>query len=351
MISNLRLQNFRSYRDATFEFGDGVNIIVGPNASGKTNLLEAILVMARGKSYRAADRELIKHKAKWARLDAQQADQNRSVVWKDTGENLSKEFRDGGTVLKRLPIIRQLPAVIFEPDSLQHLTQSPSLRREFIDDIIERTDPLFASSNRYYKRALAQRNALLKQARSFTPDQMFIWSVRLSELGGQIVESRRRFIDDNQDELAKLYRKLAGKKHLASLEYRTKITSQNYGTQMLKVLEDRLDLDKTLGYTTVGPHRDDIMPVLDGHDLMDSGSRGETRTLLLAMKLLEVQTLEKILGKKPILLLDDVFSELDGKRRLALTTYLKNHQTFITTTDADNVVEHFLNNCTVIPTG
>jgi DNA replication and repair protein RecF len=343
------LQHFRSYGDNSFEFGPGVNIIVGPNGSGKTNLLEAVLVLCRGSSYRAHDKDLLKHGQSWARLDAHVQGQARSIKLQLQGELVKKEYLVGGTALKRLPLSRTVPVVVFEPNHLQLLTESPDLRRTFLDDTIEQTVPAFADLRRRYKRALAQRNSLLKQ--QFTTDQLFIWNVRLSELGGQIVAHRKTFVADNQNNLTRLYQKLSNKKAKVALLYQSKVKSENYGSAMLKALEAHIETDKERGFTTIGPHRDDLVPELNGYPLSAAASRGETRTMLLALKLLELQAVEAARGIKPLLLLDDVFSELDGARRQALTTYLQDHQTFITTTDADIVVQHFLDKCTVIPLG
>lgn len=347
MISNLRLQQFRSYADSTFEFGGGVNIIVGPNASGKTNLLEAVLVLCRGVSYRAPDRELINHSADWARLYGQVHDQERTVKIRRLAESSKKEYEVGGSKLTRLPLARTVPAVVFEPNHMQLLTESPELRRQFLDDVISQTKPAYDNLRRQYRRALSQRNRLLKQ--EFSNDQLFVWNLRLSELGGQIAEHRMEFVAEHRQALAQLYNTLAGKKTKSDMSYQTGLSKTSYGSALLKGLEARVETDKERGFTTIGPHRDDLELQLEDHSLADSASRGETRTMLLALKLLEVQSVEKSRAAKPILLLDDVFSELDGARRRALTEHLQDHQTFITTTDADIVVQHFLEECTVIP--
>lgn len=348
MITDLRLQSFRSYADTTYEFGAGVNIIVGPNASGKTNLLEAILVLCRGSSYRAHDAELIMHNNQWARLDGTVNGQPRSVKLIKHEAAVAKEFLVAATKLKRLTLQRSVPAVVFEPNHLQLLTESPDLRRGFLDDIIEQIIPSYGELRRNYKRTLSQRNSLLKQMGS--DDQLFVWSLRLSELGGRIAEHRIQYIKEHSPLLAELYARLVNKKSEVELRYETKLSKQSYGSSMLQALESRKTADRERGYTTIGPHRDDLVPVLGGYPLAAAASRGETRTMLLALKFLEVQSIEKIRNAKPILLLDDVFSELDGARRQSLTKYLQDHQTFITTTDADIVVQHFLDKCSVIPT-
>lgn len=347
-ISDLRLQGFRSYNDTTLEFGSGVNIIVGPNASGKTNLLEAILVLCRGSSYRGSDQELVMHGKDWARLDGHVSEHTRTIKLTLKNDIIKKEHNIDGTIFKRLPGLRTVPAVVFEPSHLQLLTTTPELRRNFLDDLLEQTVPGFSETRRNYRRALAQRNSLLKQ--TFTHDQLFVWNVRLSELGGLIATERMRFIEKHSKELTKLYNKLAGKRVKSAMTYETKLQKDAYSSALLKALESRTEVDKERGFTTVGPHRDDLGIYLGGYTLASSASRGETRTILLALKLLELQVLETTRDTKPILLLDDVFGELDGARRLALTEYLKTHQTFITTTDADIVVQHFLDKCTIIPT-
>lgn len=348
MINNIRIQQFRSYRDSTFEFNGGVNIVVGPNASGKTNLLEAVLVLCRGSSYRATDRDLVRHGGQWAMLNGFAQDKERAVKIKIQRETVGKEYTDGGTTLKRLPLARTIPAVVFEPNHLQLLTESPDMRRNFLDDVIEQILPTYGELRRQYRRTLSQRNRLLKQ--DFLPDQLFVWNVRLSELGGQIAEQRGAFVDAHRADLSKLYNTLAGKRLKIDMVYQTKLNPRAYGSAMLKELEARTEVDRGRGFTTIGPHRDDLVLLISGYPLAASASRGETRTMLLALKLLEVQAVEKARGTKPILLLDDVFSELDGARRRALTEHLRNHQTFITTTDADTVVRHFMDRCNIIPT-
>ncbi len=348
MIENVRLQNFRSYADSTIEFGKAVNIIVGANASGKTNLLEAILVLCRGSSYRASDTELIQHNKDWARIDGVSEGLKRSVKFVKNDTTTQKQFTIGGTTLTRLPVLRSVPVVIFEPNHLQLLTESPELRRIFLDDIVEQINPEYGDTRRQYKRALAQRNRLLKQ--DFLPDQLFVWNLRLSELGGVLAQKRTNYIDEHRTELTKLYNKLAGKKQKTSISYQTKSNIDSYASSMLKDLENRTKIDRERGFTSVGPHRDDLQITINGYPMSVIASRGETRTMILALKLLEIQSVEKARGVKPILLLDDVFSELDGARRMTLIKYLQNHQTFITTTDADIVVQHFLDNCTIIPT-
>lgn len=340
MIQSIRLQNFRSYGDVLFEFGDGVNIIVGPNAAGKTNLLEALLVMARGGSYRAHDLDLIAFDAPWARIDAVLEERVRTVKLQRAGDRIVKSFDIDGQVVTRLHHSRTLPVVLFEPNHLLRLSSVPDLRRTFVDDLIEQTNPGFSVLRRQYKRVLAQRNALLKRNPSNLTDQLFVWNIRLSELAGKIVKARLALIEACNSRLTTIYDDLSKSAIEATLEYVTSL-SGDYETALIRKLEQHIDIDVMRGYTVYGPHRDDIGILLSGHVLQDAASRGEVRSVVLALKIVELELLEQARGERPLLLLDDVFSELDGERRKALTGYVQQYQTFITTTDADDVAKSF----------
>src|SRR5579875_569645 len=164
MFSSTRLQHFRSYKDGSFEFQPNVNIIVGPNGSGKTNLLEALLVSATGSSYRARDVDLIQFEQAWGRIDTVLSNQLERTT-KLRREPPSKQYEFAGKPLRRLNFAQKLPIVLFEPDHLQLLTGSPELRRNYLDDLLEQADPSFGAIRRHYRRSLQQRNALLKHAK------------------------------------------------------------------------------------------------------------------------------------------------------------------------------------------
>ncbi|MET0779326.1 MAG: DNA replication and repair protein RecF [Candidatus Saccharimonadales bacterium] len=342
MITDLRLQHFRSYGDASFELAAGVNIIVGPNASGKTNVLEAVLVIATGSSYRARDTELVEFEAPWARLDADTPHGTRIVkLQAEASGKMLKSFEIDGQKLLRMLQPRTIPTVLFEPNHLLLLSGSPDLRRSFLDDLLEQTISGYGATRRHYKRVLAHRNALLKHQPRDLHEQLFVWNLRLSELGGKIVKERVALISRFAERMSDLYGNIAQRSHDVLLEYVTQFPTEDYESALLKKLEAGVELDKLRGFTASGPHRDDLGVSIDGHPASESASRGETRTLVLALKVLELQLLEQLRDMRPILLLDDVFSELDGKRRQALTTFVADYQTFITTTDADVVVQHF----------
>ena len=349
MIADLRLQHFRSYDDQSFELGSGVNIVVGPNASGKTNLLEAILVLARGSSYRVADSDLVQFDEPWARIDADLTTGTRRTVKLMPDQKPAKAYEIEGRPYQRLSLQHTLPVVLFEPNHLRLLTGSPESRRSYLDDILEQTQPGYGAMLRHYRRALAQRNALLKTSRAH--DQFFVWNIRLSELGGHIVKARTELVDTMRASIEQLYRDISRTTTGINISYETKLNLNSYESQLLHNLESGLERDMQRGFTSVGPHREDLVVLFDGRPASETASRGEARTLVLALKIIELQQLEAKRGITPLLLLDDVFSELDGARRRALTEHLSNYQTFITTTDADVVIQHFTESCTIIPLG
>lgn len=349
MIADLRLQHFRSYDDASFEINPGVNIVVGPNASGKTNLLEAVLMLARGSSYRVKDAELINFEQPWARLDANLTTGGTRTLKILTEPTLHKEYDIDGTAYKRLSMAATLPVVLFEPNHLQLLSGGPERRRTYLDDILEQTQPGYGTQLRHYKRALAQRNRLLKQPGGPSDTALFPWNVRLSQLAGQIVRARTDLTEELQAVLPSLYGELSKVSTKVSVSYLSRWPADVYESQLLSKLEADAQLDLLRGFTGSGPHREDLLVSFDDRPAAETASRGEVRTAVLALKIIELQLLEAARGVTPLLLLDDVFSELDGKRRHALTSYLAPYQTFITTTDADLVTQHFAEGAGIIP--
>lgn len=346
MIQSIRLQHFRSYTDDSFEFDPGVNIIVGPNASGKTNLLEALLVTARGNSYRVRDMDLIEHGQSWARLDAL-VDGTDRVVKIVREPAPAKTYEIDGRSFKRLNLERTLPVVLFEPNHLNLLAGSPENRRDYLDELLSQTIVGYAVLVRSYRRALAQRNHLLKSGRAHQ-QELFPWDIRLSELGARIVRARESLVHTLNTKIGSLYQDLSKSETAVALTYQSGAGSEQYESTMLRQLEARRSDDIARGHTSFGPHRDDLAVYFNGTPAEEVASRGEIRTLVLALKILELHLLEAKRDATPLLLLDDVFSELDGARRKALTEHLQSYQTFITTTDADVVVHHFADHSNVI---
>lgn len=349
MISDLRLQQFRSYLDASFEFGTGVNIIVGPNGSGKTNLLEAILVLARGSSYRVSDVDLLQFDTDWFRLDAHfAATESLRTVKLQTVPRQTKTYELDGKTYRRLTHAHTVPAVLFEPNHLQLLHGSPDARRVYLDDLLEQTIPSFGAHRRNYRRTLSQRNALLKRQYKPTVQELFPWNLRLSELGAVIARARAELCTKLNETLGEIYGQISQADTVVELAYQPKFPVESYESQLLAKLESHLPEDIVRGFTAYGPHREDFSVTFNAKPADEYASRGETRTALLALKIIELQLLETVRGQTPLLLLDDVFSELDGVRRRSLTGFLQRYQTFLTTTDADVVVKHFTDS-TILP--
>ncbi len=335
MITAVRLQQFRSYIDSSFEFGAGVNIIVGPNGSGKTNLLEAILCIARGTSYRVPDDGLIQFGRDWLRIDATTEPKQTRTLKIMTAPQQTKTYEIDSTQFVRFPAHQAIPVVLFEPNDLGLLHGAPELRRNYLDDILEQTNPGFSSFRRNYRRVLAQRNALLKTGRR-SPDELFPWNLRMSELGAVIARARAELVTRFDAELAEQYESIARNKQRVHMRYAHQFPIERYETNFIHKLESSFERDRERGFTGSGPHREDCMVSFGETPVGLVASRGETRSVILALKILELAIVTERCGKAPLLLLDDVFSELDSTRRQAITSHLQTHQTFLTTTDADS---------------
>jgi len=341
MISDISLKHFRSYKNTTFKFGPGVNIIVGPNASGKTNLLEAILVACEGKSYRAGDLELIEFNQDSARIELHTAKKDTRIVFLDNVGIKKKIYKINNESLSRLSLSKKIPVVLFEPNNLSMLSGPAGLRRQFLDDLLEKIKPDFGRLRRSYRRTLAQRNNLLKRGKDLGKGQLFAWDIRLCDLGEQIARDRYNLSLEINKRIEKAYKSLSGIKTSINFTYETIVPVESYGTSLMHKLEEHIQEDRERGFTAYGPHREDISIAINNHPLQVSASRGEVRTMVLACKIIEAVIVEEVLGLTPILLLDDVFSELDNNRREQLTNFLQSYQLFITTTDADLVLESF----------
>lgn len=347
MITSINLRNFRSYDDSSFEFEPGVNIVVGPNASGKTNIIESIILAGSGTSYRGRDSNLVMHDKDWSRVEMIVSGDKRIVRLQRELDKIAKTIEIDEQKKVRMPKGKTIPSVLFEPNHLLMFHGGPDLRRDFMDGLLADLSPEFADARKQYMRALLQRNSLLRRD-NLKKEDLFVWNLRLSDLGGVVAGFRVGLVDELNNALQDIYRQLSGSEAEITVTYLSKNRIDSYPTDMLKRLEDNLEIDMLRRHTTIGPHRDDFEVYINGHNIKEVASRGEIRTIILACKIFEQQQIEKTTGNKPLILLDDVFSELDGARRRALTAFLKDSQVFITTTDADVVVQHFMQECNVI---
>lgn len=340
-VEKITINNVRSYELFSADIHPQTTLVLGDNGTGKTTLLEAIYLTYRGTSFRGRDRDIIPHTANRAeiKVDLSGNEARRLSITHLPDDKISKEFIIADTKSARISPQNRLPVVLFEPDELRLLTSSPSRRREFIDGIISRLSPTYTTVLGRFQRTLLQRNELLKQFETMKRDawesHLFAWDVKLAELSATIIKSRRNFITHSNDYLSAIYSKLAGSPHTVTARYISAIQAEDDALQqsILHRLESSRQSDALRGFTSTGPHRDDIELQLDGHPAAETASRGEMRSIMLAFKLLEVELQEHHSGKKPLLLLDDVFSELDPSRERALIKALEDYQTIITATD------------------
>ncbi len=328
-VTTLHVKHIRSHTEHSIKFSPEVTIITGANGSGKTSLLEAVYLSLQGSSFRGTDSDLLQKLGPWWRIDITLDDeQTRTIKFDPEKVTSRKQFVIDSKTTARLPQKQKHPVVLFEPEDLRLLHGSPARRRQFIDRFISQLNPLYGPALRKYERALKQRNNLLKSAYN-SDDQLFAWNIALAEHGAYVIEQRIAFIEQLNQNLAQLYQDIAGTHDEVSIHYSHTFVG-DIKQKLLNELHAHLDRDRYLGNTSVGPHRHDVIFEINNSPALSIASRGEARTIVLALKFLEVEIIEKLTGKTPIILLDDVFSELDATRQKLLTSQLTGHQIIIT---------------------
>ncbi|MEO5950666.1 MAG: DNA replication and repair protein RecF [Candidatus Saccharimonadales bacterium] len=328
LLRRLKVQNFRTHQAMDITIHDGVTLITGSNGSGKTSLIEAIYIALRGSSFRGADLDIVRHSSEWWRIDLLSDDQTtRSVLFDSSKSTGRKRFIIDSKTTYRLPQKHKSPVVLFEPDDLRLLHGSPARRRLFIDSFIGQLDPTYTSTLHKYERGLKQRNNLLKKP-YIADDELFVWDLLLSEYGYEIIQKRVYYTTLLQSELELTYNSIAHTDDEVKIHYSHDISQQ----KLLADLHDHHMKDKLLGNTSVGPHRHDIEFIFNTMPATSVASRGEIRSIVLALKFLEVKIIETNLGQKPIILLDDVYSELDETRRHKLVDSISEYQVIMTNT-------------------
>lgn len=341
MIQSIKIVSFRNHKELGFKFDNDIVLLVGANARGKTNLLEALHVGATGTGFRSGDGDLINNSSTNASLKIESTTGTRKVKLQKELDGLSRSFFiDDLQIKNRKKFEQGLPLVIFEPEDMRMLSGSPDLRRAWLDGLLIRLSDKYSKLLAGYTRALRQRNRLLKTgARS--EDQYFVWELKLSEFGNLIVEQRKSLISKINQQISELYQQISGGTEDLEVIYET--PEGSYAAWLAGALRLRRDHDQRLGHTTLGPHREDFTVTRNSAPLISTGSRGEIRSAVLALKLFEVYQLELATKIKPVLLLDDVLSELDKSRQKALLDSLVGHQTFITSTDVDDSITNSSN--------
>ena len=339
-IKEIELKNFRNYEYQKVVFGDRLNVIIGKNAQGKTNLIEAIFMLAIGRSPRTfKDKDLINWQKDFASA--------KITLVKNTGiKTLELRLNKGtpktilidGLPIKRISeMISILNVIHFFPDDLKLIKEAPQDRRRFLDVDISQASRNYFFLLQTYEKVLHQRNKLLKNSKNIdvVKQTISIWDEQLASTASKIIISRIKFLNKLAPIVQKSHAYLSGDDELLEISYQgeTGDSIEKIKENLLKKLDDNLQKDFDLGYTTVGPHRDDIKITLNGVDLRSFGSQGQQRTASLALKLAEIQIFEEETGEKPILLLDDVLSELDPDRQKKLINVATKQQSFLTCTD------------------
>jgi DNA replication and repair protein RecF len=328
-ITKIGVQHVRNHAVKVITLSPTTTIITGKNGAGKTSLIEALYIALQGSSFRGSDMDILQKNEPWYRIDIEMDDESvRTVKFDPSKQTARKQFSIDGKISYRLPITSKYPVVLFEPEDLRLISGSPVRRRHFIDHFICQINPLYAQSLRKYDRALKQRNNLLKQART-TQDELFVWNVALSEYGAYIVTERTLFIEKINQLIGEVYQSIALNDDLVSIHYSHTLVD-NIQQKLMAELTKNKDKDTLLGYTTIGPHRDDVLVQYNNSPAHSTTSRGESRSIILALKQIESDLIYQVTDKKPILLFDDVFSELDEKRQINIT--LNTYQTLITST-------------------
>lgn len=332
-ISSLRVQHTRSHDDALFAISSRVSVITGRNGSGKTTLLEALHIALRGTSFRGSDTEFLARDETWWRVDVSLRDgEQRTIKFDSSKQTARKQFELHSKTAYRMPPQQKYPVILFEPDDLRLLQGSPARRRQFIDTFISQLNPQYGTVMRKYERALRQRNTLLKQP-SVTRDTMFVWDMALAEYGAEMIRERTKVIERINMALTDTYRSIAGTDETVTLHY-SHTMIDGVEQKLANDLHQHFERDTYLGFTSVGPHRHDIVSEFDGVSAVSVASRGEIRSIILALKFIEVDVATEATGLSPIVLLDDVFAELDESRQQRLAEKCRGNQMFITSTNA-----------------
>ena len=339
----LKLEDFRNYENLELSFNDGVTALVGLNAQGKTNLLESIAFLALGKSFRAGRAlDTLKWDRPHGRIKARIERGGKEIALEIfmQREPESKKIKKQSKLTKPKNFLGTLRVVLFTPDQLELVSGSPHARRQFLDRLLLQANPNTFEAHVNYQKILNHRNALLKriQGRRAAEWELDIWDARLYTEALKLWQGRHTFVDFLEARMIKDYQSISGSEETLSVSYHSH--EDRYEERLIA----HRNSDIQSGSTSVGPHRDDFTLFLDHStgssgkkELAESGSQGEKRSAVLVLKMAELAYLEEKTGEKPLLLLDDVFSELDHARQEKLAALLGGFQCILTTTSLDHI--------------
>lgn len=344
ILSSLQLIHFKNFSEAKIAFSDKINCFVGNNGSGKTNILDAIHYLSVTKSYfNPVDTQNIQHEAPFFMIEGEYLlGEDAEKVYCGLKRGQKKVFKRNGKEYDRISEhIGLLPLVVISPADRDLILEGSEVRRKFMDGVISQSDTLYLDDLMSYNKALNQRNALLKYFaanRTFDPDTLEIYNEQLKERGERIYEKRILFIEKLKPLLLDYYRKIAGSDEMVSIDYSSHLHERDFD----QIFAENLDKDKVLQYTSQGIHRDDLKFSLFGYPLKKTGSQGQQKSFLIALKLAQFEFLKELNQSKPLLLLDDIFDKLDELRVESLIKLVNEHhfgQIFITDTHSDRTME------------
>ena len=341
-ITRAQLTGFRSYEACELTPCEGVNVLLGDNGQGKTNVLEALYVCCTGRSHRTRqDRELIRWGAEFAsvRVDAMRRDGSHEVeiVLPALGRRRIKV--SGQEIARSGELMGHITGVLFSPEDLRTVKDGPAERRRFVDMALSQIKPAYYYALQRYARALKQRNETLKTI-AVQPSYMAMldsWDEQLSTAGAELMRQRRAYIEKLSRAAAETHRDISDDRERLEIRYLPSVTMGDDAQANMEALFAARETDVRRMTTSVGAHRDDVQILVEGRDVRAFGSQGQQRTAALSMRLSELDVMREQLGEWPMLMLDDVMSELDPGRRRQLVGRLKGIQTFITCTDAEDL--------------
>ena len=333
-IKSIKLNNFRNYSNQEIQLDKEINIFFGDNAQGKTNVLESIFLCAIGKSFRAKkEKELIKIDEEKATVEIEFEKIDRDGKIKIELTNKKDVFINGIKKNKVSEILGNINIVMFSPDDIEILKSGPAKRRRFLNILISQLRPQYVYYLNMYIKTIEQRNNYLRQIKELnnpTKEMLKIWDEKLAEYASYVFNYRNEFVEKIKDKILSIHKNITQEKEEIKIKYISDCLNKE---KYIEELEKNWEQDILRGYTTKGVHRDDIYIYINGKQVNIYGSQGQNRTVILSLKLSELEIIYDEIGEYPILLLDDFMSELDSKRRENCLKSISNAQILITCTD------------------
>ena len=343
-ITKLKLTNFRNYNSVEVVFNDNINYVVGKNAQGKTNLVEPIYIISTLKSFRNSKLvDCINENEAFAKIEADVYSLNfgkKKIKYIINREGENEFYVNENKITHKRDMYSHCYSVVFSPDELKLVKGSPDIRREFLDIDICQVSKVYSDLIDRYEKILQSRNRLLKFGKNSKNlnIELDVWDEQLALVGSQIAKARANFVAKISENAKSVMQRLSGGKELLTIEYigLKGETREEKTEEFLKELKAQRSKDIELGYTSVGVHRDDLKFFINNLEVKPYASQGQQRSVVLALKLAEMETI-KTESEEPTLILDDVFSELDTTRQRLLIDYLSTKQVFITSTNSKNL--------------